>query len=863
MGTFESNNSEIYRYDGGTSWTRVMTTPGQICTSCQTGVDYVQAMGIYNNTLYVGTRESNDAEIARYDGGTTWTRVSSSTPGTINTGETAEIDAVWSMATYNGALYIGTLEADQAEIYRYDNGSGWQRVTNNTSIETKDQVDALIVYNGRLYAGITESSNAETWRYNGLDDSWNLVSLGGGQYIPGGTTGIDAAGTISIYGGYIYQATGEVSSSSTRGIEVFRYKDIEGQSNAVSFRASSDATPGVSDSDTFPNIASIRFVASESAVQNANSSGQTGIFSLTHALSTSAGAYDIAEDYPTRDDSLVPGEVVIVDPYESGFVRKATEEYQEGMVGIYSEKPGFRLSQTDKTFNGGNMIPIALAGRVSVNVSSNSATIQPGDYVTSASESGKIMKAAKAGHMIGKAMEEWTSESGKDKITVFVTATYADPANILQNLVLDEQGKIVVASVSASSVILPSGLQINGEEVNGTLETALTAITDTLTLNTITTNALNSDVLALKTKTDELDLRVTSLEDNTASQAAQLAILGEEIDLTTASTSAQLEELTRRLDQLTASGSASTTPDASPSANPTPTPLSGVTGTLSVPTPTPTITDPQILISSESATFTDISVISTATISGQLTAYAATVHDSFRSFGTSYLGDTTISGSFMVTGQTILDDTSVAGVLAVDDHINVAGTLTISDDTINVSGTPVGEGEEPTDGILYLQNTLLGNLIDIFNGKLTIDKDGNLKTLGNIEIEGDLKIKGGITTTATAGEPITAGDALYISSSSAVMIADAADEDKNEIIGIAAADTEEDEEVTIVTGGKAKGFTNLTVGERYYLGENGTLITESELTPTILTPVSVGVAFSETELLIQIAPAVAGASTGN
>ena len=95
--------------------------------------------------------------------------------------------------------------------------------------------------------------------------------------------------------------------------------------------------------------------------------------------------------------------------------------------------------------------------------------------------------------------------------------------------------------------------------------------------------------------------------------------------------------------------------------------------------------------------------------------------ESFSSFGQNYLGDTTIAGTVMVTGQTMLGNTSISGTMSVDGRINVNGSLSISENTINVVGTPVTDGGKPTDGILYLQKSAFANLIDLFNGQAPYD----------------------------------------------------------------------------------------------------------------------------------------------
>jgi hypothetical protein len=264
-------------------------------------------MAVYNNSLYLGTKEGNKGELYRYDGATTWTSITT-TPGTFDT--STSIDGISSMATYNGALYFGTQENNNSDIFRYDNGSGVKN-TSSSSLSSRDKVDALLVYNGRIYAGITDSNNAETWRYNCCSDSnsWSRVSIGSGRYITGGNRDIDSAGSMAALGGSLFQMTGDTRSGF--GSEVFKYTDYEGQSYALKFQASSD-NAGVNESVGLPNTASIFFSAEQQAVNNGGDSVD-GTFIFTHGISTSAGAYDVAEDYPTRDYTFGAGYIETVD----------------------------------------------------------------------------------------------------------------------------------------------------------------------------------------------------------------------------------------------------------------------------------------------------------------------------------------------------------------------------------------------------------------------------------------------------------------------------------------------------------------------------------------------------------------------
>jgi hypothetical protein len=103
---------------------------------------------------------------------------------------------------------------------------------------------------------------------------------------------------------------------------------------------------------------------------------------------------------------------------------------------------------------------------------------------------------------------------------------------------------------------------------------------------------------------------------------------------------------------------------------------------------------------------------------------------------------------------------------------------------------------------------------------------------------------------AKAGEAIQAGDVLYIASAGIVRKADATNPLKATVVGIAANDAALGQNVKVIISGKAKGLQSLEVGKRYYLGANAALTT---IVPEdAVKTVPVGIAFSETELIMQL-----------
>lgn len=146
----------------------------------------------------------------------------------------------------------------------------------------------------------------------------------------------------------------------------------------------------------------------------------------------SAGGADYAEDYGSSDASIEAGDIVIatngasmVGQDSKAYVAKSYQPYQGAIIGIVSTHPNDVIGKNFTNLE--HHFPIALSGRVPVKVASSSDAIHAGDFLTSSSDSGKAMKATTAGMTIGKALEDWSPDSGKSTILVFTNITWHDP----------------------------------------------------------------------------------------------------------------------------------------------------------------------------------------------------------------------------------------------------------------------------------------------------------------------------------------------------------------------------------------------------------------------------------------------------
>lgn len=149
--------------------------------------------------------------------------------------------------------------------------------------------------------------------------------------------------------------------------------------------------------------------------------------------------------------------------------------------------------------------------------------------------------------------------------------------------------------------------------------------------------------------------------------------------------SQSLEERVKALENKIATSSATI---ASPSAEAT---ASSITLKL---------TPPEVLLATQSARLVNLNIASDATISGKLTAYEATIQETFKSLGKTFLGETLVAG-----------------------NLTVDGTMTVAGNSLNSMGT------------LSLQNSPLAKELDILNGLFVFDNNGNLAVSGKVLAE--------------------------------------------------------------------------------------------------------------------------------
>ena len=142
-----------------------------------------------------------------------------------------------------------------------------------------------------------------------------------------------------------------------------------------------------------------------------------------HVL-TIVGGSDVAEPFQMSTQEIPKGAVVVIDDENAGQLRLSDHAYDQRVAGIVSGangiNPGISLHQ-DGALDGGQNV--ALSGRVYVLADASSASIKPGDLLTTSDTPGHAMKVVdhtKAqGAIIGKAMSRL--DAGRGTVLVLVS----------------------------------------------------------------------------------------------------------------------------------------------------------------------------------------------------------------------------------------------------------------------------------------------------------------------------------------------------------------------------------------------------------------------------------------------------------
>jgi hypothetical protein len=203
---------------------------------------------------------------------------------------------------------------------------------------------------------------------------------------------------------------------------------------------------------------------------------ETMLDGITVAGSTGAeigftGGADLAENYASTD-GLVAGDVVVLEPNAVGSIRKSTSRYQNDLIGVVSTAPGAVLGPS-----GESSYPVALSGRVPVNITTENGIVKAGDRVTSSSTPGFAMKAVNGGRVLGTVLDDFTEDKYSDCPTGTAEGVYCGQVTIFVNLV-DYSGESVDIAMNSAeeSGMLWEGSYLDSIDGLAGLEASLTEL---------------------------------------------------------------------------------------------------------------------------------------------------------------------------------------------------------------------------------------------------------------------------------------------------------------------------------------------------------------------------------------------------
>ena len=321
------------------------------------------AYSLYINDITAGTNQYSIHQAGRND--------RNHLARALKNGSTAS--ASLEQLEVNGRIYLADSTAPGTTTNRLYSVSGslyWNGTQLGTNNETAGQIAA---FNGSCPTGWTEFTSAR------------------GRTIVGTPSGGTNAGTVGTAFSNLENRTHTHSFSGTTGITTNNYSAADaGGNNSVVSAAHTHAFSGTTGTSSTSNV--IPYIQ------------------LTYC-SKDAGS-DLAEWTPS-EEILEAGQIVSIDENNKEKISKSNTDYDSKVAGIISTQPGWLIGE--KTT--GNEYMLALSGRVPTKVNLKNGAIKSGDLITTSTLPGIGMKATKAGHIVGKAMEDLNSDSSLEDCT--------------------------------------------------------------------------------------------------------------------------------------------------------------------------------------------------------------------------------------------------------------------------------------------------------------------------------------------------------------------------------------------------------------------------------------------------------------
>ena len=482
--TYSASAFDIYLGDNGTALVNSITLqPGN---TGYVGIDLSSSTGTQTNGFWVNRSAA---------GGTTTNMVN------IQNSAGTATNALTFTGTFTNLISNANFSVSNAGVISLAGGQS-RDISSSNAIVIGPQNTASGVGKGlTLYAGATSDlSTGGTLSLNGGNSTGGFGN-GGPVTITGGAATITTGtgGAININGGTGIAANGSVNIGTTTTNQV---------------------TIGASGTNT-------RIYVGATQSTNGLCADTTSASSYKVIYDCSGTPSDYAESYPVTS-GIVYGDIVVtgsemVNTYalrdentqnEGDFdwskpigkvskLIKSSSLHQNNTIGIVSNNYHDYTSAGKNIKPEDNPMPVALNGRVPVNMAPDSEPVSAGDYLTtSGTYPGKATKATGSGYVIGKALAGWNT--GQEQVMVFVEPGYnsgpstlsyiqdggsATLVNLTVNGNLEVKGLLKVADIEVNGHIITRGdtPQITAKDAAGT--GASVSIEGNDTSGTITINS--------------------------------------------------------------------------------------------------------------------------------------------------------------------------------------------------------------------------------------------------------------------------------------------------------------------------------------------------------------------------------------
>ena len=363
-------------------------------------------------TTAINTTGTANTTIGNSAGGTT-------TIGAATGSDLALNDAQWSITGAGAATFATLSGAGLTDCDTGNNRLTWDTTAKTFGCATVDSKSFL-------------DTTADTAVDNATTNYWDLASENGNAY-----PNLTLTNTNNeIFGIATMEVTQTGGSGDAEVVTDIRYT-TDGTAPSCSSTIVGANLSTFTTTTNAPNSSTVNFVLSPATTANptrfticSNSATSlpggipattANITRIRFTLFEVNNSADLAEVYPTNDKTLMPGEVVALDPSLENGVIRTSKAYQQSTYGVVTTDPAMVIGGTNG--NGATGVAVALAGRVPVRVSTENGVIKKGDMLTASSMPGTAMKATKAGMIIGTAMDDFSGE-GIGAVTMFVKSGF-------------------------------------------------------------------------------------------------------------------------------------------------------------------------------------------------------------------------------------------------------------------------------------------------------------------------------------------------------------------------------------------------------------------------------------------------------